>query len=321
MIPRIWFQEAYERVEPHVQVTPLTYDQELDCFLKWENKQITGSFKVRGAINKVLSLEKWELDKGLVTASAGNHGLGLAHAAWITNTSVTVFASEKAVPTKITAMQEKGAEVILVKGSYSQAEAQGKQFASDTNRTWVSPYNDSQVITGQATLAIELLNQEPHLREAAWAVPVGGGGLLAGIGTYLRGENLDYQSIRLIGVQPEASPFFYHYFYYGSQESAREFPTLADGLAGAIEKNSVTLPLLMRSVDEVITVSEAAISQAIAYAWTRYEQKIEGSAAVTLAALLEKKIPQRPLLLVLTGGNIQPETFSSIIRTSLKETR
>ncbi len=312
MIPSEWFQQALDRIRPHVKITPLTHDPELDCFFKWENQQTTGSFKLRGAVNKAFSLQDWELEKGLVAASAGNHGLGLAYASQLRGASVTVFASEHAVPSKVTAMQKMGAQVRLVPGGYAQAEAQAILFSQENDKTWVSPYNDSQVIAGQATVAMETLVQNPRLIETAWVIPVGGGGLISGMGAFLKNLPVHGISPVIIGVQPEASPYFHSLFYQGSQENVIESPTLADGLAGAIEPGSLTIPIMKRTVDEVVLVSEESISRAIAYAWRVYEQKIEGSAAVTLAAVLDGRISIRPLVLVMTGGNIQAETLSLI---------
>jgi threonine dehydratase len=321
MIPSDWFQQAYDRIRHYVKITPLTHDPEIDCYFKWENQQTTGSFKLRGAVNKVFSLQDWELEKGLVAASAGNHGLGLAHAGQLKGASVTVFASENAVPSKVTAMQKMGAEVRLVSGGYAQAEAQGILFTQENEKTWVSPYNDSQVIAGQATVAMETLSQNPRLIEAAWVIPVGGGGLISGMGTFLKSLPASDKSPAIIGVQPEASPYFHSLFYLGSQEQVIESPTLADGLAGAIEIGSLTIPIMKRTVDEVILVSEESISRAIAHVWRVYEQKIEGSAAVTLAAVLEGRISVRPLVLIMTGGNIQAETLASIISAHSLESR
>src|SRR4030065_1471900 len=137
MIPFVWLEQAYERIAPFIHKTPLTYDSQNNLYLKWENHQVTGSFKIRGALNKVLSLQNWELEQGLVTASAGNHGQGLAWAGKMKNAPVLVFASDHASPNKIQAMRELGAEIRLVAGGYSEAECAGIDFARKTNATWV----------------------------------------------------------------------------------------------------------------------------------------------------------------------------------------
>jgi threonine dehydratase len=310
MIPFQWFEQALDRVNPHIRTTPLTYNPHLNIFIKWENHQVTGSFKVRGALNKVLSLQPWERQRGLVTASAGNHGQGVALAAGISNSPVLVFASEHASPLKVTAMQALGAEVRLVTGGYAEAEQAGLEYAAVNGMTWVSPYNDGLVIAGQGTLAAELIKQLPLLENAVWVIPAGGGGLFSGIGAFL--ENATPRPT-LVAVQSEASPFLHALFHTGTQANILELPSLADGLAGPVEPGSVTIPLVQKFADDFLLVSEEHIEQAIAYAWTQYHERIEGSGAVSLAAILSGQLVMRPAVLIITGGNIQPEVFDKIL--------
>lgn len=310
MIPAPWFEQARQRIQPYIRQTPLTYDAAQELYFKWENQQVTGSFKVRGALNKTLSLEEWERQRGLVTASAGNHGQGLALAGQITRSPVIVFASEHAVAEKIFAIRNLGADVRLVPGGYGQAEQAGLAYAKQVNVTWVSPYNDGQVIAGQGTLAAEIAAQMPLADQVTWVVPAGGGGLISGIGAYW---HLQLSRPRLVAVQSEASPFLHDLYHTGSQQNTVELPSLADGLAGPVENGSVTIPLVHRLVDEFVLVSEAQIRQAIAFAWRQYQQRIEASAAVALAAVLYGQVPQRPALILITGGNIQPELHTQIL--------
>lgn len=308
MIPPEWLDQAAARIAPHIRRTLLTNDAELNLYLKWENQQVTGSFKARGALNKVLSLEPWERQAGLVTASAGNHGQGVALAGRLTGAPVIVFASAHAVPAKLEAMRALGAEVRLVEGGYGEAEQAAIAFAAESRRTWVSAYNDGQVIAGQGTIALEMIADLPPEVSPTWLVPVSGGGLLAGIGTALRRLS---PRPRLVGVQAEASAFMHALFYRGTQEDVPDLPTLADGLSGPVESGSVTIPLIKELVDEIILVSEAEIERAIAFAWRRYQQRIEGSAAVTLAAVLSGRV-KGPAAAVISGGNIQPEVHAAI---------
>ena len=311
MIPHEWIEEAARRIAPHIKKTPLTHDAQRNLYLKWENHQVTGSFKPRGALNKVLSLEEWERKRGLVAASAGNHGQGVALAGQLTEAPVEVFVSEHAVPAKIQAMRELGAKIFPVQGGYAEAEAAGRQYAEKQQRVFVSPYNDGQVIAGQGTLGLEILRA---LEQASaidnWIVPAGGGGLISAIGT-LFAEMKDRP--RLIGVQAAASPFTDSLFHRRTQEGVQDLPTLADGLSGAVEQGSVTIPMLERYVDDFLTVSEEEIARAIAFAWYAYHEKIEGSAAVGLAAALGGKVNMRPSVVILTGGNIQAEVYEQII--------
>ncbi len=320
MIPYTWLEEAAERIAPYIQKTPLTYDPNNDVYLKWENHQVTGSFKARGAINKVLCLEGWERDRGLVAASAGNHGQGVALASQIVATKAIIFVSEHAVPAKIAAMEKLGAEVRIVPGGYGEAEKAGLAYAAEHGATWISPYNDGQIIAGQGTLGLELLQSLPSTPESAWLVPVGGGGLISGIGKAIDAYYPDQDNgrksqskPRLIAVQSEASPFFHSIFHTGSQANVQELPSLADGLAGPVEQNSLTVSIVKRWVDEFLLVSEKDIRLAIAYAWKRYHEQIEGSAAVTLAAILTNRVAIRPSVIILTGGNIQPEVHAQIV--------
>lgn len=314
MIPSAWIDLASRRIAGQVERTPLTYDPELNLYLKWENRQITGSFKIRGAFNKVLSLEPWEQQRGLVTASAGNHGQGVALAARQANAAVTVFASEHAVPAKIEAMRALGAEVRQVPGGYELAEQTGLNFAAEQGKTWISPYNDAQVIAGQATIGLEILEQLAPQTPAEVIVPVGGGGLIAGIGAAL---DQAAPGTKVVGVQSVASPFFYALYTHGSQYGVVELESLADGLAGAVEHGSITIPLVRRYVNDFVLVTEEQIRQAIVYAWRSHGERIEGSAAVSLAAVMcglagESRSSGGSVVAVISGGNIQPEVHARL---------
>ncbi len=315
MIPAEWLDQAALRIAPHIRRTLLTNDAELNLYLKWENQQVTGSFKARGALNKVLSLQPWERQAGLVTASAGNHGQGVALAGRLTGAPVIVFASAHAAPVKLEAMRALGAEVRLVEGGYDEAERTALRFAAESGRTWVSAYNDGQVIAGQGTIGLEMIADLPPDAAPTWLVPVSGGGLIAGIGAAL--QRLSPRP-RLVGVQAEASAFMHALFYRGTQEGVPDLPTLADGLSGAVEPGSVTIPLVKELVDEIILVNEAEIERAVAFAWRRYQQRIEGSAAVVLAAVLSGKV-KGPAALVISGGNIQPEIHAAICASNQEE--
>lgn len=314
MIPHEWLQEAARRIKPYLKHTPLTFDAQENLYLKWENRQVTGSFKARGALNKVLTLKDWERKRGLVGASAGNHGQGLALAGKLVSAPVTIFCSTHAVQAKVEAMQSLGAEVQLVEGGYGQAERAGMAYAAEKSATWVSPYNDGQVIAGQGTVALEILHEMSDRKANVWLVPAGGGGLVAGVGAALKSYA---PKSRLIAVQSEASPFLHGLYQRGSQEDVVEMPSLADGLSGPVEQGSITIPLVQRFVDDFILVSEAEIASAIAHAWNRYAEVVEGSAAVPLAAVLSGKIGARPAVILISGGNIQPEVHARLIKGTM----
>ncbi len=304
MISRKSILEAVERLEGKIIQTPLTFDPELNVYLKWENHQKTGAFKVRGALNKILGLEPWEQERGLVAASAGNHGLGVAYAAKLVGAKATVFIPEYSVLNKEQAIRDYGASVIKVQGGYSAAEKEAQNFAIKKGSTWVSPYNDPFVIAGHATIGYEIINQLPGFDATTCLVPVSGGGLISGIGSAF--DHMEKQ-IHLIGVQAENSSYFHSLYHYGNYQSVVEQASIADGLTGAVERNSITIPLVRTMLDNFILVNEKEIEQAVAYAWFRYKEVLEGSAAVPLAAILSKKINAEKTILVISGGNIRKE--------------
>jgi threonine dehydratase len=308
IFPLDWISLAEERISPHVRVTPLTQDKDRGIILKWENHQVTGSFKARGAFNKILSLEPWEQQQGIVAASAGNHGQGVALAGRHVGAPVTVFTSHNASPLKIEKMRTLGADVRLVTGGYDQAEADGIQYAAENHRTWVSPYNDSQVIAGQGTIGLEITRQIELSPSMKVLVPVSGGGLLAGIAAAL---STFPDRPRIIGVQAEASAFMHALYKRGSQDNVPDLPTLADGLSGSVEKDSITIPLINALVDDILLVGEEEIACAVAFARHVYGETIEASAAVGLAAILSDKVSP-PVLIIISGGNILPELHSWI---------
>lgn len=309
MIPYEWLEQAENRIAPYIQSTPLTYAAARNLYIKWENRQVTGSFKARGAFNKVLMLENWEREVGLVAASAGNHGQGLALAGCEVGAKVEVFVSENAVPTKVEAIRALGATIHEVSGGYPEAEAAGKAYANEQDMTWVSPYNDGQIIAGQGTVGLEL-SRELQNGINTWLVPVSGGGLLAGISSSIQKQA---QRLRLIGVQADVAPFMHGLFYKGSQDGIPDLPSLADGLTGEVEHGSATIPMVKQMVDKIILVDEDEIARAIAFAWYEHEEKIEGAGAVGLAAALFGGVKVRPMVVIVSGGNVEPKVHTEII--------
>lgn len=316
MIPAEWVDQADARIAPHIVRTPLTHDAARNLYIKWENHQKTGSFKVRGALNKVLSLSPQERELGIVTASAGNHGQGVALAGQLTGANVTCFVSEHAVPVKVNAIRALGAEIVAVPGGYPEAESAGLAFSCEHGKIWVSPYNDEQVIAGQGTIGLEVLDQIANLIGAgkidnfSYLVPLSGGGLITGIGLVL--HRLSPRP-RLIGVQPETAPFMHSLFYRGTQDGIPDLPSLADGLTGAVQADSVTIGLVKNLVDEIILVSEEEIARAVAFAYREYGEVIEPSGAVTLAASLWEEAGIDPQVAVISGGNIQPAVHARLV--------
>ena len=308
MIPISEIHAAQRRIAGHVVPTPVAHDERLGAWLKWESRQLTHSFKPRGALNKVLSLDRAGLDRGLIACSAGNHGQGTALAARIAGSRVAVYVPAGAAQIKIDKMLALGAEVIRVPGQYGDAEAAAIIAAREQGRTYVSPYNDPLVMAGAGTIGLEWLAQTPALD--ILLIPVGGGGLIAGAGSAAKALR---PGIKIIGVQSEASAYLHAEFHRRDMSAVVEVPTLTDGLAGSIEPGSATIGLIHEVADDVLLVTEEEIERAIAYAFQRHGEVVEGSAAVVLAAALAGRVaPAGEIGLLITGGNIDAAAHARI---------
>lgn len=317
MLALVDFEDALARIAPYIVETPVSYHAPLRLWFKWENHQRTHSFKPRGALNKILALSPQSLGAGLVAASAGNHGQGVALAAQIAGASARIFVPASAPEVKVAGIQALGAIVERVPGNYGDTEAHAIDDARRTGATYVSPYNDREVIAGAGTVALEWLRQMQG-REAGlqrWLIPLGGGGLIAGVGLVARAL---IPGVEVIGVQSEASPYLFQQYYTGNMEGVVEQPTLTDGLAGSVEPGAITIDLLPQVCDRVVLVTEDDIETAIAYASHELGEVIEGSSAVGLAAVLAHKVTvdDRPIGTLITGGNIDPAKHAAICARS-----
>lgn len=300
-LPRV--RSARARIAPHIDLTPLRRAEELSLWLKLENRQRTGSFKLRGALARMLILDDEERRRGVVAASAGNHGKGVALAAQLVGVRATVVVPENAVAAKVEGIRSLGAELILAPGGYAGAEARGKQLAAERGAVWVSPYNDPEVIAGQGTIGLEIVEQLAGVGEGeGWEVfiPVSGGGLACGIGLVLKELT---PGMRVVGVQPEASPYMHAFFHGSDPDHVVERPTVADGLAGAVEDGSITFELLPRVLDDVVLVSEEEILEALRLVLRHTGEVIEPSAAAAVAGALWRGREAKRLAVV-SGGNI-----------------
>ncbi len=310
MIPIAAIREAEERIRPHVLWTPMVEDAERGLWLKCENRQTTGSFKLRGALNKIMAQAAEARAQGLVAASAGNHGQGVAYAGRLIEASVRVFTYEHAVSEKVAAMRGLGAEVVAVPGGYGEAEAAAIADAKASGRLWVSPYNDELVMAGQATVAIEIAHELETREHLTLWVPAGGGGLAAGVGSALRALHPQW---RVVAVQSRASAFLHANYHGHAMDGILESPSLADGLSGPVEAGSRTLGLVQEVVDDFVLVDEPSVAAAISEAWWMYGERIEGSAAVALAGARRFGAGLTgDQVVVLTGGNISPEVHAQI---------
>jgi threonine dehydratase len=299
--------------------TPLERSPELteatgaaDVRLKREELQPTGAFKTRGAHNKVALTAEARPEAALVTASSGNHGIAVATAAVRHGMRLTVLVGRSASPAKLErlrALETSRITVELVGDDTDAAEAEARRRDDAGHAIYIPPYNDADVIAGQATVGVEILDDWPDVDTIV--VPIGGGGLIAGIGLWAKALK---PSLRLIGVQPAASPPMYAYFQTGSSEPMPIAPTLADGVAGNIERTSITWKLCKQLVDEVVVVEEEAIAEALRWAVEVPHILLEGSAALGIAALRPgvTDVAGRNVAVVTTGRNVTLDAMRGV---------
>lgn len=314
---------ARERLRPHVRRTPVEFAPALsahvggEVWLKCECFQETGSFKLRGALNRLLMLSDEARQRGVVTASAGNHGLGVAEAAARLGVRATVVVPTTASPAKVHGLMRyraRGIELVAAGADYDAAEAHGVTLARESGRMFVSPYNDPWVIAGGGTVAVEIL--EDVAATDVLIVPAGGGGLIAGIGTWAKHAR---RGMRVIGVQPRVSPALHDALAAGKLVTVPVGETLADGLAGNIESGSITFPLSQNVADEVVLVSEEEIANAMRWLLAEHHLLVEGSAATGLAVLLGGHLGDlagQRVVVVLTGRNVAYETVRRVLAES-----
>jgi threonine dehydratase len=281
--------------------------------LKREEVQPTGAFKTRGAHNKVAIVAESRPEAALVTASSGNHGIATATAATRHGMRLTVLVGRSISPAKLErlrSLETRDITVELTGNDSDDAEAEARRRDDAGHAIYVPPYQDPDVIAGQATVGVEILESWPEVE--AIVVPIGGGGLIAGIGLWIKAVN---PAVRLIGVQPEASPPMYAFFETGSTEPMPIAPTLADGVAGNIERDSITWKLCRSLVDEVVVVDEAAISDAMRWSLEVPHLLLEGSAVLGIAALRTRAVDvtDRRVAVVTTGRNVAPDLLRSVL--------
>lgn len=311
-------KRAAARLSPYILETsleesaPLSSKIGVNVFLKNEHHQITGSFKLRGALNKMLLLSDTEKVKGIIAASSGNHGLGVAKAAKMLGVKATIFAPKNIAEPKAKAIALLGANIKLIDGDCLDAEVAAREFAKQQQQqTFISPYNDEEVIAGQGTIGLELIQQ--HAALDAVFISVGGGGLIAGIATVLKQHN---PAIKIIGCWPQNAPALYECLQAGKIISVPEQPTLSDGTAGGVEVDAVTFPMCQALIDECVLVSEDEIKFAVKQLAESEKTVVEGAAGVALAGLFAKAddYQNKNCAVVLCGKNIALETFMEAIK-------
>ena len=306
---------AAERIADHVQRTDLersaSYSDELSAsvYFKLENRQTTGSFKLRGATNRLMTLSDEDRAKGCVTASSGNHGAAVACAMQELGVSGVIFIPEQTSRTKVDKIRAYGGDARFFGTDGLDTEEHAREFAAANAMPYLSPYNDPEVVAGQGTCGIELLQQLPDVD--AVFVAVGGGGLIGGVGSVLKAHNPD---IKVYGCQPAASAVMAHSVAAGEILDLPSDPTLSDGTAGGIEAGAMTFPLNQLVVDEFVTVDEAQIAAAMRQYMDAEGQTIEGAAGVAIAGLLARAatLTDKQVAVIICGGNVSDETLDQV---------
>ncbi len=308
--------EAEQRIRPHIRQTPLEPSPFLsrltggDVYLKLENTQITNSFKLRGAVNKLLSLDDDERARGIVTASTGNHGAATAWALARFGIAGTIFVPNTASLAKIENLRRLGANLEFAGDDCVDTEIFARRTAEESGRVFVSAYSDPKIVGGQGTIGIEL-ERELDAFDAVIA-PVGGGGLIAGIAGYLKAKKPD---IEIIGCQPRNSAVMYESIKVGELVERELLPTLSDGTAGGIEPGAITLDACREMVDDFVLVDEEEIGAGIRTLIETHCMLVEGAAALSVAAL-QKAAPRfegQRVVLILSGARISLDTLRSVL--------
>lgn len=286
---------------------------EADIWLKTENLQITGSFKVRGAYYKMSQLSDEEKARGVIACSAGNHAQGVALAAAKNNIKSIICLPDGAPISKVEATKSYGAEVCLVKGVYDDAYAEALRQRDEHGYTFIHPFDDENVIAGQGTIGLELLEQLPDME--AVIVPIGGGGLISGVAYAIKSLNPD---IKVYGVQASGAPSMYNSVKDGKIECLDGVSTIADGIA-VKEPGEHTFDIVSKYVDDIVTVTDDEISAAILALMEQQKLVTEGAGAVPVAAVMFNKVPikGKKAVCLLSGGNIDVTILSRVIKRGL----
>jgi threonine dehydratase len=312
---------AADVIAPLVRRTPVMRDAGLEdsgrnpVFLKLENLQVTGSFKARGAANRILALSPEDRERGVVACSSGNHGRAVAHVAGGLGIPAVICVPSWVDPVKQEGMEQAGARVILAGDSYDEAEARAEELSMTEGLTFVQPFDDPWVAAGQGTLGLELLEQVAELGTVF--VPLSGGGLAGGVAYALKERRPD---IQIVAVSAARARVMYESVKKGRPVTLPEEETWAEALSGGIGlANRYTLPLIRELVDEHVLVDEGEIGRAMLYAWRSLNLVVEGGGAVGLAAILARKgdPARKPATgavgVVVSGGNVSLRRFQSLL--------
>ncbi len=310
---------AASRIRPFVRWTPLAPSADLgrenggSVFLKLENIQHTGSFKVRGAINRLMTLAPDQKKAGIVTASSGNHGLAVAFGMQRLGLKGAIYLPESASALKVHLLENLGATVRFRGTACEETEAYARRQAEQTGQVYISPYNDPFVVGGQGTVGLEILDRLPHVD--CIMVSVGGGGLIAGIAGAVKAAR---QATRIVGCLPDHSPVMAASVQAGRIVDIENRDTLSDGTAGGIEAGAITFDPCRRLVDDWVLVTEEEIRSAMVRIFDHHRLVIEGAAGVAVAGFLKlsRRLTGKTVVLVICGGNIDVGLFKTLICSS-----
>lgn len=320
MIPLSKIMDAKARLEGIVQNTKLAFAPKLSqicgakVYVKQENLQNTGSFKLRGAFNKISSLSAEERACGVIASSAGNHAQGVAYSAKHYGIKGVIVMPEATPLLKVMGVKELGAEAILKGNNYDEAYAYALEYAKEHNLQFIHPFADEEVIAGQGTVALEMIEAQSHLTTIV--VPIGGGGLISGIAAAYKQM---LPSVRIVGVVAEGAPGMYHSYHKKEIQSTDSVRTIADGIA-VRDVNPKNFEYILESVDEVVMVDDEEIANAVLYLLENQKLVVEGAGASVVAAILHHKFEVKEnesLGLVLSGGNIDVTMLGNIIERGL----
>ena len=308
--------DAASRIRPHVRQTPLEPSPDLGresggpVFLKLENIQHTGSFKVRGAINRLMTLDPDQRRAGIITASSGNHGLAVAFGMNRLGIKGAIYLPENASALKIQLLENLGATIRFHGSTCEVTEAYARRQAEQTRQVYISPYNDPFVVGGQGTLGLEILGRLPHVD--CIMVSVGGGGLIAGIAGVVKAVR---KATRIVGCLPDHSPVMAASIEAGRIVDIENRDTLSDGTAGGIEPGAITFDPCRSLVDDWVLVTEEEIRNAMARVFDNHRLVIEGAAGVAVAGFLNmaRQLTGKTVALVICGGNIDVGLFKNLV--------
>lgn len=319
MITFVDVEEARERIQSQIYLSPFPYSETISqlagnrVFFKLENLQMTGSFKERGALNRLLTLSPDEAKRGVIAASAGNHGMAVAFHSQRLKIAATIVMPLHAPLIKVSRVRQYGAQTVLYGTDYDAAFAEARRLAQQKGLTFVHGFDDPWVVAGQGTIGLEIYEQNPDLN--AVVVPVGGGGLIGGVALVLKTL---HPKIRIVGVQAEVIPSMKVALEKGGPIRLPPAMTMADGIA-VREVGRAPFALAKRYVDEIVTVSEGEIANAVLLLLETEKTVAEGAAAAPLAAVINKKIglSNSNIGMIISGGNIDMNLISRIIEKGL----